>query len=74
MFELLVSLGIQKIPITYDNLASGTTLTPTDARRILLIKMEYLKKLGVLPDYLGTKISFIVKYTSLYGEEFECYL
>ncbi|MCD4773094.1 MAG: hypothetical protein K8R41_06895 [Bacteroidales bacterium] len=74
LFELLVSLGIQKIPITYDLLMSGTTLKPTDARRIVLIKMEYLEKSGVLPDDLGTKISFIVKYTSLYGEEFECYL
>ena len=63
-------LGLKEIPTTYNILRQGSTIIANESKQILMVKLKYLKKLQLNPMSLINDISIIIKYKSLYEEEF----
>ena len=70
LFNFLSELGIHDISVTYQLLSLGSTIIPNDTKKIFSIKISNLKKLGLDPNNFINNVKFIIKYKSLYEEEF----
>lgn len=63
-------LGLAAVPITYEILEQGSTIVPNDSKTILQVDIKHLNEIGLPPPSLLNECNIVIKYKSLYDEEF----
>ena len=70
LFQFLNKLGIDKVPVTFNNLELGGIILPNEHFNIFVVEIHSLEKLGINTNTLINNVNIKIKYKSLYNEEF----
>lgn len=69
-FAFLKRLGIDSIPVTFDNIEFGSTLMPNELLNIFMVEIKSLDEQEIDARKLLNNVKIKIRYKSLYDEDF----